>query len=189
MRSCGFLILATLMMSLAAVPSFAAPAPADSVWTLTRCEEAALTVSPVLAGTRERANVARAGVSVAEAKRWPVIALTGRGSYTTETMELNVPTPTGFNSIEFGDGANADLMIGLRTPLFTGGRLQAQLRSAESERQARFADIAAVNLHRLVVHVRLQTLDNIACTIAALLRRLRRSHGFKRRGSWLSRCW
>jgi outer membrane protein TolC len=142
----AFLSAVALTLVLGATSSSAAPASTDTLWTLARCEEAALAVSPTLAGTRARADAAQAGVSVAEASRFPVIGLSGRGGYTTETMKLEVPTPTGTNSIEFGDGSSADLMFGLRAPLFTGGRLQGELNAAKSQRQASLADIAADSL-------------------------------------------
>lgn len=143
------LTAAVMMLLMAASVSLAAPAPApsDTVWTLARCEQAALAISPTLARTRAQADAARAGVSVAEAGRLPILGLTGRGSYTTETMKLTVPSPTGSSNIEFGDGSNADLMLGLRAPLFTGGRLQAERESAQSAWQASLADVSGDSLN------------------------------------------
>lgn len=142
----GMIALTTMVVAAAAGRSAAAPATADTTWTLARCEQAALEISPQLAGGRARAESARAGVEAARAGSLPVIGLSGRGSYTTETMKLSVPSPTGINSIAFGDGSNTDLMLGLRAPLYTGGRLRAEARTARAQWQASLAEVAADSL-------------------------------------------
>lgn len=146
MNLCGSLIAAGLILLATVGATTAAAAPADSAWTLERCEQAAFAVSPTLAGGRARAEAARAGVDVVEAGRLPVVGFDTRSSYTTEIMVLPMTSPTGANGIDFGDGSNTDLMLGLRAPLFTGGRLRAETRSARALWQASLADVAADSL-------------------------------------------
>lgn len=145
LRGFPVLVLLTLLIgeSAAAAP---APAPIDTAWTLDRCEAAALAHAPVLAAGRARAEAALAGADLAGAVRLPVVGFSGQTGYTTEFMTIETPTPTGVNTIAFGNGYNTDLMLGLRAPLFTGGRLQADAEAARAEWQASLADVAVDSL-------------------------------------------
>jgi len=146
MKVLGSFAVAALILAAAAAPAVTVPAPADTAWSLADCVQTALTVSPVLAGGRAQAEAAREGVSTAGAGRLPVVGLSGSSSYTTETMRLNVPSLAGPHSIAFGDGTSTDLMLGLRAPLFEGGKLQAKVLSARARWRASVADVAADSL-------------------------------------------
>ena len=137
-------VLAALLVPTSA--QSAAVAQDDSVWTLRRCEQAALAASPTLAGSRARADAARAGADAAKAGGLPQVGLTGQVGYVTETMKLEMPTLAGPRSIEFGDGSNTDLMLGVRAPLFQGGSLQANQRSAAAGYEAQLAAVASDSL-------------------------------------------
>ncbi|MFO7609973.1 MAG: TolC family protein [Candidatus Krumholzibacteriia bacterium] len=129
----------------AAVPTIV-PAAADTAWSLARCEQAALAASPGLAAARAYADGSRAGADAADAAHLPVLGLQGSAGYVTETMTLEVPTATGIRHLEFGDGTSAELALGLRAPLYTGGRLGAERRAAAAGWRASLADAAGDSL-------------------------------------------
>lgn len=146
------MVLSAALLVVAAVGRAAQPAtmvvpvPADTSWTLDRCQAVARLSSPKLASGRATADAARADAKAAAAGRLPTLGLTGRAAYTTKTMSLNIPTLLGTRSIEFGDGSNTDLMLGARVPLYEGGALSAEHQAAEDRWQASLAEVATDSL-------------------------------------------
>jgi outer membrane protein TolC len=138
----------------------------DTAWTLARAEQAALAVSPALAGARASAASARAAADAAGADLYPILGVTGQASYTTETMSVAIPTPTGTRHLEFGDGSNTDLMLGIRAPIYAGGALRAESHGAKARWQASLADLAADSLD-LRLQVRLAFYSALGSQAAA----------------------
>lgn len=127
----------TLLGVLVAGAAGAQPA-ATEAWDLQRCLDEAQGVSPWLAAERTRAEAAASGLDAARAGLYPVIGLTGDYSYVTETMKMSIPTLPGqpARELQFGDGHNADLMLGVQVPLYEGGSLRARREAAGARLQA-----------------------------------------------------
>lgn len=108
---------------------------AGDAWDLQRCLDAAQTASPQLAADRARTDAAASGLRAARAALYPALGFSGDYSYVTETMKMSIPTLPGqpARELEFGDGQNADLMLGLQVPLYAGGSLRAR-RDAAGDR-------------------------------------------------------
>ena len=160
------LMVAVALVGCLGSPAKEAKAQPDTAWSLARCEKAALEVSPMLAGSRAQAEAARAGADAAGAVMLPVLGLSGRAGYVTETMKLELPAALGARSIEFGDGSSTDLMLGLRAPLFQGGTLRADQRAAEARWQASLAEVATDSLS-LRLQVRLAFYSALGAEAAA----------------------
>jgi outer membrane protein TolC len=144
--STGSVLVFAFVLSAGIAHAEPASTPTDSGWTLKRCQDAARNVSPALAASRATAAAARAGADAAATGYLPTVGLSGRGSYVTETMHLDVPTPTGSRSVEFGDGSDVNFLLGLRAPLYQGGSLRAEHRAAEERWRASLADVASDSL-------------------------------------------
>ncbi|MGD8394930.1 MAG: TolC family protein [Candidatus Eiseniibacteriota bacterium] len=141
------IVLATIL-ALALIAA-ATPAPATTpAWTLDRCLEAAQDTSPRLETARARVDAARALSDAAGAQLYPVLGLTGRAGYTTETLSIDFPAapaqaPRG---IHFGDGYDFDLMLGVRVPLYQGGGQRAERAARQAQWRASLAEVTADSL-------------------------------------------
>lgn len=119
----GGLAVATMLIAGGALAD-----PAPAAWDLQRCLSAAELVSPTLAAERARADAAASALETARAALYPSLGVTGDYSYVTETMKMSIPSLLSQSAYElkFGDGHNADLMLGLQVPLYEGGSLRAR---------------------------------------------------------------
>jgi len=129
----------------------------DTTWTLERCLSEAVTRSPRLrAGTRT-VQAAEAAARGARADRLPTLGTTASYSYTSETMELDIPLPTipGYTPprVSFGDGNVYDLAVSARVPIFAGHTVRERARAETEAWQAAQNDFAADSL-KLLYEVR-----------------------------------
>lgn len=130
----------------APLPANAQTAP-DSP-SLEQCLAEAFAAPAALRGARERLEASRAAARSAQAERWPTLDLGGDYRYASKftTIDLPLPPPVGPRRIDFGDGHQVDLSVGVRTPLYTGGALAASAAAARAEARANDLDVAADSL-------------------------------------------
>ena len=79
--------------------------------------------------------LARLELSIRKAQRLPSLDLSATSVYTSEIAKFDIPLAiTGGRQvqIELGDHQRSDLALALRQPLFTGARLQTQVRLAQN---------------------------------------------------------
>jgi outer membrane protein TolC len=115
--------------------------------TADRAVEIALRESPVVRGAVEEVNIAVQELRAAQAQRRPILSTTSFLSTGTNGNTATTPSPVmpqmmmGLPRSGFYD-QNLSLMV----PLYTGGRLQALVRRANTVRQASAAELAEVKL-------------------------------------------
>lgn len=125
----------------------------NETWSLEACSEQALQVSPTLAISRARLEAARQQQHLDRANRYPILSLSGRGDFVSETMSLDIPLPPipGYTppQLEFGDGTQYDLALGIAAPLYTGGAMRAMSLASQREFEASTHDQRADSLRVL----------------------------------------
>jgi outer membrane protein TolC len=134
-------LLALFAAPVPAAPPGPEPEPAAVRLTLAEALERAAASAPRLATLAAREQAAVALVDEARAQRGPESFLTGFAARLSSVPELTIafpgaPPQTVFPSIENNFGAR----IGLTQPIYTGGRIPAQVDAAASERQATAQD-------------------------------------------------
>ncbi len=133
--------VAPLFAALFALLPAAAAEPEAVRLTLAEALERAAAAAPRLATLAAREQAAVALVDEAKAQRGPESFLTGYAARLSSVPELTIALPgaapqTVFPSIENNFGAR----LGATQPIYTGGRIPAQIDAARSEREATARD-------------------------------------------------
>ena len=133
--------VAPLLAALSALLPAAAAEPEAVRLSLAEALERAAASAPRLATLAAREQAAVALVDEAKAQRGPESFLTGYAARLSSVPELTIafpgaPPQTVFPSIENNFGAR----IGATQPIYTGGRIPAQIDAAKSERDATAQD-------------------------------------------------
>jgi len=90
---------------------------------------------------QQKQKIAELDAAVKRGQRWPSLDLGATASYTDEVAKLDIPIekfglplPPNFSQprIELGGHDRTDLAIGLRQPIFTGGKLRTQVELAQT---------------------------------------------------------
>jgi len=90
---------------------------------------------------QQKQKIAELDAAVKRGQRWPALDLGATTSYTDEVAKLDIPIdklglplPPNFSQprIELGGHDRTDLSIGLRQPIFTGGKLRTQIELAQT---------------------------------------------------------
>jgi outer membrane protein TolC len=126
-------------MLLLLAPAASAQEAAVERLTLAQATERALAVSPSLGRLRAGERIAEADERAARAERLPRISLQAGYTRRSDVPSLIVNRQPIFPNLP----DNYSTRLGASIPLFTGGRLQRVVESAQLERQARGKDVDA----------------------------------------------
>ena len=125
------------------VAGTAAQEPVALRLTLGEAQAQAIEVSHRLAAARALGEAAEADVMAVDLTDRPSLALEAGFIRTNHVTEFVVPSPTGELRVLYPDVPNNyRSRVGLQWPVYTGGRIDAQVRAAQAEAGASAADLA-----------------------------------------------
>ena len=111
---------------------------------LQQAVERAVATSPQVAGAGAQQQAAAAGLRGARAARWPQVDLTAGYMRTSDIPELVLTLPgVGARTLFPNIPDNTRARVGLQLPLYTGGRVGAQVAAAEGEWRAAGSEASA----------------------------------------------
>lgn len=123
------------------------PAGPASPWTEEKLLARILTQNPGLLAAQESVEAARAEQKGMESELWPILGVNGQFTAgTTERMSMPVPGVEPANMSMRPRGFTANLNVTAMYPLFTGGKLQAQVEGAKRRVQQAEAEYAVRRL-------------------------------------------
>jgi outer membrane protein TolC len=123
------------------------PPPARLVLSLDEAHARGLEASHRLAELRARERAAEATVDSRRVADWPIVALQGAYTRTSNVPDFGIVQPDGSFQIVFPNIPDrARARLDLRWPIYEGGRDDALERAARAEREATGADLAVARL-------------------------------------------
>jgi len=145
--------------------------------TLSEAQARAVGASHRLAAERALGAAAVADVTAAELTDRPMVAIEAAYTRTNHVLEFVVPSPTGGLRTLYPDvPSNYATRLGLRWPLYTGGRTEALVRAARSTAGAAAEDVRVAQADlRLDVARAFWTLVSADAVVAVLRRGVDRS--------------
>lgn len=144
--------------------------------TLEQVQQLALDHADVLKASRAQRKASLSALDAARAERWPNLSVSSVASYVDNIPTINLGMPGGFSlERELGSKDNYKTEIRMALPVFTGGRIGAGIKLAESELDLRQALVDAereqVLLSARVEYLRLYQADRLVASAAASLDR------------------
>ncbi|MBD3332470.1 hypothetical protein GF356_06445 [candidate division GN15 bacterium] len=148
----------------------------EAEFTLEQAQQLALEHAEGLKASRAQRDASLSALDAAHAERWPSLSVSSVAYYVDNIPTIDLGVPGGFSiERELGSKDSYKTEIRMALPVFTGGRIGAGIRLAESKLDLRQALVNAerdqVLLSARVEYLRLHQADRLVASAAASLER------------------